>query len=72
MHYTLVGNYIKAHNTLRAVIYRDIQRVNCSYKHIMQYSPCHQLKIYRVHVIFAMLPSKRNHTSLTFKDKYKS
>ena len=25
-----------------------------------------------MHVIFAMLPSKRNHTSITFKGKYKS
>ena len=35
-HYSQIGNYIKAQNMLRVVIYRDIQRVNCSYKHFVQ------------------------------------
>ena len=32
MHYTEIGNYVKAQNMLRVVIYRDIQRVNCTYE----------------------------------------
>ena len=68
---------------LRVLIYRDIQRVNCSYKHFVQESLQSMKdlnamprkgawKYIIMHVIFALLPSKIKHTSFTFKGKYKS
>ena len=67
---------------LRVMIYRDIRRVNCFYKQFVQLSlqsmkylnamPRKDACKYIMHVILAVLPSKRNHTSITFKGKYKS
>ena len=71
-----MGNYIKTQNMLRVAIYRDIQRVICSYKQFAQYSlpsmkdfnavPRKNACKYIMHVTFAMLPSERNPTSINF------
>ena len=65
---------------MRVVLYRDIQRVKCSYAVVFAINErlkCNAfkgcMKVYNImHDIFAMLPFKRNHTSISFKGKYKS
>ena len=73
---------------LKVVIYRDIQEPivltitlcsslsNTTLSYLLYYLLyCYNsvaLTPRIMHVMFAMLPSKRNHTSITFKGKYKS